>query len=76
MFKTTAIVAMKREMNNRHIALLALLLQGGASKFVDLEDIAVMAYTLAPTRFRWNKYDYPSLEITRLAFKHWKELKT
>jgi hypothetical protein len=76
MFKNTAIVAMQREINNRHIALLALLLQGGASRFVDLEDIAVMAYHLAPTRFRWNKYDYPSLEITRLAFKHWKELKT
>ena len=65
-----------KEINNRQVVLLALLLHGGATGHVDLEDIAVDAYRLAPTRFRWNRYDYPSLETTRQAFKHWKDRKT
>lgn len=65
-----------RDINNRQVVLLALLLQGGATGHVDLEEIAVEAYRLAPTRFRWNRYDYPSLETTRQAFKHWKDRKT
>lgn len=65
-----------QEINNRQVVLLALLLQGGATGHVDLEDVAVQAYRLAPTRFRWSRYDYPSLEATRQAFKHWKDRKT
>jgi hypothetical protein len=65
-----------KDINNRQVILLALLLQGGATGHVDLEDVAVQAYRLAPTRFRWNRYDYPSLEATRQAFKHWKDRKT
>ena len=64
-----------KDVNNRQVILLALLLQGGASQFIDIEDIAVAAYRLAPTRFRWNRYDYPSVEAARVAFKHWKDLK-
>ena len=65
----------EKDINNRQVVLLALLLQGGATGHVDLEDIAVQAYRLAPTRFRWSRYDYPSLEATRQAFKHWKDRK-
>lgn len=68
-------VPIEKDVSNRHVILLALLLQGGASQFVDIEDIAVQAYRLAPTRFRWNRYDYPSVEAARVAFKHWKDLK-
>lgn len=62
-------------LQNRHIVLIALLLTGGAAQFIDIEDIAVLAHQLSPTRFRWNRYDYPSLEAARVGFKRWSDLK-
>jgi hypothetical protein len=51
--------------------LLALLEAGGADRFVDIEEIAVHAYRLAPTLFRWRNYaEYPSAELTRMALRH------
>jgi len=47
--------------------LLALLNLGGDAAMVDIEDIAVEAYRLAPQRFKWRKYDHPSLEAVRVA---------
>lgn len=67
--------ALGNDLSNRHVILLALLLQGGATGFVDIEDVAAEAYRIAPTRFRWTRYDYPSLETARVAFKHWKDRK-
>jgi hypothetical protein len=64
-----------KDLSNRHVILLALLLQGGATGYVDIEDVAAEAYRIAPTRFRWTRYDYPSLETARVAFKHWKDRK-
>ena len=51
-------------------ALIALLEAGGADQFVDIEDIAVAAFTLAPHLFCWRKYpQYPSAEATRQALR-------
>jgi len=49
--------------------LLALLNLGGDAAMVDVEDLAVEAFRLAPQRFRWRKYDHPSLETVRVALK-------
>lgn len=51
-------------------ALIALLEAGGADQFVDIEDIAVAAFRLAPHHFCWRKYpQYPSAEATRQALR-------
>jgi hypothetical protein len=48
-------------------ALAALMRLGGNAKMVDLEDIAVEAYVLAPDRFRWRRHDFPNLELVRVV---------
>lgn len=48
-------------------ALAALLRLGGDRVMVDIEDIALEAYRLAPDRFRWRLHDYPNLELTRVV---------
>lgn len=48
-------------------ALVALFRLGGDMSMVDLEDIAVDAYRLAPDRFRWRRHDYPNLELVRVV---------
>jgi hypothetical protein len=48
-------------------ALAALLRLGGDTTMVDLEDIAVEAYRLAPDRFRWRRHDFPNLELVRVV---------
>jgi hypothetical protein len=48
--------------------LVAMLNLGGDAAPVDMEDIAVEAMRMAPQRFRWRKYDYPSLEWVRVTF--------
>ncbi len=48
-------------------ALVALLRLGGDSSMVDIEDIAVESYRLAPRRFRWRRHDYPDHELVRVV---------
>lgn len=51
--------------------LVALLQAGGAEELIDIEDLAVAAYNLAPHLFRWRRYpEYPSAELTRMAIRH------
>src|SRR5581483_11190851 len=54
-------------------ALLALYRLGGAEQMVDLEHVAVEAHRLAPQLFKWRFYDYPSVEICRMALRHGNE---
>jgi len=44
------------ELNNPQLVTIALYNLGGSVNPVDLEDIAIEAYKLAPTRFSWKKY--------------------
>jgi hypothetical protein len=48
-------------------ALAALLRLGGDAAFVDVEDIAVEAFRLAPERFRLRRHEYPNVELTRVV---------
>jgi len=48
-------------------ALAALLRLGGDSSMVDLEDVTIEAYRLAPDRFRWRRHDFPNIELVRVV---------
>lgn len=54
---------------NQDFAALAVLLCGGGDGQAHIEDIALKAYQLAPTRFKWERYDYPSLDTVRVALR-------
>ncbi len=47
-------------------ALAAVLRLGGDTSMVDVEDVALEAYRLAPDRFRWRRHDLPNLELVRV----------
>jgi hypothetical protein len=42
---------------------------GGIGEFVDVEDIFVRCYELAPERFGWRKYPYPNYKILSKALR-------
>src|SRR3990172_3061396 len=44
------------ELNNSELVTLAVYLVGGSTNFVDVEDIAIEVFSLAPNRFSWKKY--------------------
>jgi hypothetical protein len=47
-------------------ALAAVLRLGGDTSMVDVEDVALEAYRIAPDRFRWRRHDLPNLELVRV----------
>lgn len=58
------------------IAALAVYELGGAKKYVDTEDAAVKAFSLAPKAFAWQKYpQFPNLELVRVALSDAKKRK-
>ena len=58
------------------IALVALLHCGGASDWVDLEDVAVETHRLMPEMFRWRRYPHlPSYDAARVALSDGKKAK-
>jgi hypothetical protein len=63
--------AAANDVSNVLLALAALDHLGGATKFVDIEDVAIEAFKVAPDRFGWRtKKEYPSWERVRTAFVH------
>lgn len=42
---------------------------GGVGVFVDVEDVFVCSYKLAPERFGWRKYQYPNYKILSKALR-------
>jgi hypothetical protein len=42
---------------------------GGIGEFVDVEDVFVFSYKLAPERFGWRKYQYPNYKILSKALR-------
>jgi hypothetical protein len=59
------------QVSNVIIALDALERLGGARRYVDIEEVTLEAYRMAPERFSWRtKRDYPSWERVRTAFVH------
>ncbi len=58
-------------MSNVVLALTLLDRLGGAERFVDIEEVALEAFKLAPERFGWRtRRDLPSWERVRTAFVH------
>lgn len=55
------------EITNADLFLYSLHCLGGAGKYVDVEDVFVEMWKLAPARFRWRKYDYPNYKVMSKA---------
>src|SRR3989442_2068952 len=56
------------EIPNWELAAVACFLEGGATKLVHTEDLAVRAFQLAPQRFCWRKYpERIDLDIARVS---------
>jgi hypothetical protein len=58
------------DIKSMHIAVYALSLLGGTHTKVHTEDIANKCMEVAPSRFRWERYDYPDKELVRKALVH------
>lgn len=59
------------DVSNVVLALSALDQVGGSVKFVDIEDVALEAFKIAPDRFGWRtRKEFPSWERVRTAFVH------
>src|ERR1700683_3400990 len=63
------------EIKNMHIAVYALSLLGGAHEKVHTENIAKKCMDLAPSRFKWEHFDYPDKELVRKELFHASEKK-
>lgn len=63
--------------NNWEIAVFALFLQGGASKRVHTEDVALKCFDLAPDAFSWvTRPEFPDKDIARVALTDARKAKT
>jgi hypothetical protein len=52
-------------------ALLALFRLGGSSQDVDVEDVTIEAFRLAPSLFSWRRHpELPSIEAVRIGFRN------
>lgn len=57
----------KRPLANHEVVTLAVYLLGGATRYVDTEDVAIKANEIAPGRYTWRKYPKQvNLEIVRV----------
>jgi hypothetical protein len=61
-------VSPKQEFSNTELILVAILLAGGAERYADIEDVAVMAFQISAQRFGWRSHAYPSDKIVGQAF--------
>lgn len=57
----------KDAISNADLFLYALYRLGGAGSYVDVEDIYMEMWELAPARFKWRKYDVPNYKIMAKA---------
>jgi hypothetical protein len=73
----SALPSAEQRYKNWEIAVLALFLQGGASKRVHTEDVALKCYELARDAFSWVRYpQYPDKDIARVALTDARKSKT
>ncbi len=60
----------EKDLTNAQLIIVAVAELGGVANTVDIEDIAIRAYELAPTRFSWRKYpDKIDLRVVQYALK-------
>jgi hypothetical protein len=63
--------ATSMDVSNVTIVLASLERLGGAQRYVDIEEVTIEAYRIAPERFSWRtKREFPSQERVRTAFVH------
>jgi hypothetical protein len=55
------------KLTNADLFLYALYRLGGAGKYIDVEDVFMEMWRLAPARFSWRKYQQPNYKITSKA---------
>jgi hypothetical protein len=55
------------KITNADLFLYALYQLGGAGKYIDVEDVFMEMWRLAPARFSWRKYQQPNYKITSKA---------
>lgn len=56
-----------QEITNSDLLLYALYRLDGAGRYVDVEDVFVEMWKLAPARFSWRKYPYPQYKVAHVA---------
>jgi hypothetical protein len=61
------IEAMAPQITNTDLLLYAMYRLGGAGKYVDVEDVFMEMWRLAPARFSWRKYRQPNYKIMSQA---------
>lgn len=72
--KKRELLPLTNSISQAQVVTLAVFLEGGDSKAVDTEDVAVRANQLAPGRFSWRKYpEQINLEIVRVYLSDAKE---
>lgn len=59
----------KVRIDNPDLVPFALYELGGAGKFIDVEDIFLHCFKLAPERFRWRKHDLPNYKTLSKALR-------
>jgi|SRR5579872_220195 len=64
---------MSSKVDNPDLIALAVYELGGIGCFVDVEDIFVRCYEMAPERFGWRKYPYPNYKNVYHALQHFEE---
>lgn len=62
-------MAKPRRIDNPDIIPFALYELGGSGRFVDVEDVFVRCYELAPERFRWRKHDIANYKTLSKALR-------
>jgi hypothetical protein len=61
---------------NHEVATYALWRAGGVTRAIDTEDVALLCWQMAPTRFSWKSYpQFPDKEIIRFALADAKKIK-
>ncbi len=59
----------KYKIDNPDLIPFALYELGGAGQFIDVEDVFVHCFKLAPERFRWRKHDLPNYKTLSKALR-------
>ena len=63
----------KARLDNPDVIPLALYQLGGVGRYIDIEDIFMKCYELAPERFAWRKYEVPNYKIAAKALSDFED---
>jgi hypothetical protein len=76
MREAVPLVGDPNRLTNQEVATYALWCVGGAKEICDTEDVAVLCWEMAPSRFSWKRYSqFPDKDIIRFALADAKKKK-